>query len=72
MAKFGLPGILEGLEEAEELMGHEELDRRMFEHATYTSLLKDFQKKVSSVHKSSVRLDIKTNTWTEVPKQVSV
>jgi len=68
--KFGLHLILQDLEEAERLMGHAELNRRMIDEALYSNALKDFQKKTSVAHKAVVNLDIKIKKWTHVPEDL--
>ena len=69
--KFGLHLILQDLEEAERLMGHAELNRRMIDEALYSNALKDFQKKTSVAHKAVVNLDIKIKKWSHVPEDLS-
>ena len=65
-----MPLILQDLEEAERLMGHATMDHRMIDEALYSNALKDFQKKMQTVHKSVVNLDIKVKKWTVIPEDL--
>ena len=68
--EFGLPLILQDLEEAERLMGHAAMDHRMNGEALYINALMDIQKKMQTVHKSVVNLDIKVKKWTVIPENL--
>ena len=49
-------------------MGHATMDHRMIDEALYSNALQDFQKKMQTVHKSVVNLDIKVKKWTVIPE----
>ena len=52
-------------------MAHPTMDRCMIDTALYSNALKDVQKKMQTVHKSVVNLDIKVKKWKMVPEVVS-